>query len=420
MNIGKFNDVTELGRGGMGTVYAGYLDGRKVTIKKFRSDFMSETELINRFQREGQTLQKLDHSSIVKVIEPPYDPYNKFYPAFVEGGDLYIAMEFVEGVTLDKYVRNNGGPLTEDKAVRIMCNILDAMEYVRKMGIVHRDIKPNNIIVRPDGENVCILDFGIVKDLNSNGFTSGHIVLGTDGYMSPEQAKGLTVDYRTDIYSLGCVLFYMLTGTNAISQRGSDYETRAAILESEFPRAKDRNPAISDRVQAIIDKAVDKNMLLRFQSPAEFRMALIDDDATKPHNSPADGPKRISVGRGQTCDVQIYDPTGRVSRLHLDIEYQFTSEGDLYVIHDRSTNGTQVNGVLVHNGSVNIFPFFRGRRCADYPPEIILGGSVTLDWSQVTALLPGMEVGDGGENNGPMTHEKKKGWLARLFGGRTK
>lgn len=382
MNIGRFYNVTELGHGGMGTVYSGFFNGKKVAIKKFRSEFLSETELINRFRLEAQTLQRLNHSSIVKIVESAHDTNNRFYPAFVENGELYLAMEFVEGETLDHYIRDNGGPLSEERAVHIMCNILDAMEYVRQKGIIHRDIKPNNIILRPDGTSICIIDFGIVKDLNSIGLTTGRCVLGTDGYMSPEQANGLTVDSRTDIYSLGCVLFYLLTGKHAIQTRASDFETRMAILKDDFPRAKDLNPNISDRVQAIIDKAVDKNMLLRFQSPHEFKKELEQVGATVVDFSKGSDEAVISVGRDRSCDITIYDPQEKVSRHHLDIVYH--SETKEFEFMDRSTNGTVVNGKFIHKTSCRFYyPHDWYRIDSNTMPTVILARSQTLSWEQV-------------------------------------
>lgn len=399
MNIGKFYNITELGHGGMGTVYSGFYEGKKVAIKMFRRDFMSEIELINRFRLEAQTLQRLNHSSIVKIIEPPYNANNRFYPAFEENGELYLAMEFVEGDTLERYVRNNGGPLSESKAVLIMSNILDAMEYVRQKGIIHRDIKPSNIIIRPDGVSICIIDFGIVKDLNTTGLTTGRCVLGTDGYMSPEQANGLTVDSRTDIYSLGCLLFYMLTGTHAIEKKASDYETRMAILSDDFPRAKDINPSISDRVQAVIDKAVNKNMLLRFQSPKEFKMELnysnptiLDFGAKMKDNNV------ISVGRDNSCDITVYDSLEKVSRHHLDIIYHRDMQEFEFL--DRSTNGTEINGKFIHNSSCRLyFPYDWHVFGPGIIPTIILAQTLVLQWDLVLEKfeqikMPKQEISD--------------------------
>jgi Serine/threonine protein kinase len=235
MNIGEFYDVQEIGHGGMGTVYEGYFHGQKVAIKEFKRDFLSEADLIERFRLEARVIDKLHHPAIVKIVKPYHYSDRTYYPAFEENGNLYLAMEYVEGLTLDKYVKQNyPNGIPENEAIQIMCRILDAMEYIRQQQLVHRDIKPSNIIVKPD-KSICILDFGIAKDIASSGLTTGRCILGTSGYMSPEQAEGgLTIDYRTDIYSLGCVFFYMLTGTHAIPKKGSEMETRIAVLRDTF------------------------------------------------------------------------------------------------------------------------------------------------------------------------------------------
>ena len=385
MNIGEFHDVKEIGHGGMGVVYEGFYGTMKVAIKEIRHDYLSEVELIKRFQLEAAVLEKLDHPSIVKIVKPSHCDTTKYYPAFECNGNLYIAMEFVEGCTLDKYVRNNGGPLQEDYAVELMCKILDAMEYVRERGLVHRDIKPSNIIVKPNKE-ICVIDFGIAKDIHSNGMTTGRCVLGTNGYMSPEQAEGgLTIDSRTDIYSLGCVLFYMVTGVHAIQTRGSDLETRLAIIKESFPRAKDYNPLISDKLQSVIDRAVDKNMLKRFQSAREFQRELMSADATVVAGGQHVSDKNvITVGRDSKCDIVIYDPAEKVSRRHMEISWDITSEGTLYTFHDRSTNGSMVNEKYIKGASCNWHEFDRFRKVG--PPTVILAGTVILDWEKVQEI----------------------------------
>lgn len=385
MNIGEFHDVKEIGHGGMGVVYEGFYGTMKVAIKEIRHDYLSEVELIKRFQLEAAVLEKLDHPSIVKIVKPSHYDTTKYYPAFECNGNLYIAMEFVEGCTLDKYVRNNGGPLQEDYAVELMCKILDAMEYVRERGLVHRDIKPSNIIVKPNKE-ICVIDFGIAKDIHSNGMTTGRCVLGTNGYMSPEQAEGgLTIDSRTDIYSLGCVLFYMVTGVHAIQTRGSDLETRLAIIKESFPRAKDYNPLISDKLQSVIDRAVDKNMLKRFQSAREFQRELMSADATVVAGGQHVSDKNvITVGRDSKCDIVIYDPAEKVSRRHMEISWDITSEGTLYTFHDRSTNGSMVNEKYIKGASCNWHEFDRFRKVG--PPTVILAGTVILDWEKVQEI----------------------------------
>lgn len=383
MNIGEFHDVREIGHGGMGVVYEGFHGSKKVAIKEIRHEYLSEVELIKRFQLEATVLEKLDHPSIVKIEKLSHYDSTKYYPAFEYNGNLYMAMEFVEGCTLDRYIKKNGGPLHEDDAVELMCKILDAMEYVRESGLVHRDIKPSNIIVKPNMD-ICVIDFGIAKDIHSNGMTTGRCILGTNGYMSPEQAEGgLTIDSRTDIYSLGCVLFYMVTGVHAIQTRGSDMETRLAILKESFPRAKDYNPLISDKLQSIIDRAVDKNMLKRFQSAREFQRELMSTGATViTGGGRLPDSNVISVGRDPKCDIVVNDPAEKVSRRHMDISWEETSEGTLYTFHDRSTNGSMVNEKYIKGESYTWYLWER----TGLAPKIILAGTVILDWSKVTAL----------------------------------
>ena len=388
MNIGEFHDVREIGHGGMGVVYQGFYGNKKVAIKEIRHDYMSETELIKRFQLEARVLEKLDHPSIVKIVKPLHYDNAKYYPAFEYNGNLYIAMEFVEGLTLDKYIRNNGGPLQERYAVELMCKILDAMEHVRQQGLVHRDIKPSNIIVKPN-KDICIIDFGIAKDIHSNGMTTGRCILGTNGYMSPEQAEGgLTIDSRTDIYSLGCVLFYMVTGVHAIQTRGSDLETRLAIIKESFPRAKDYNPLISDKLQRVIDRAVDKNMLKRFQSAREFYRELVSGSST---NILTGNPDKymtgIVVGRDSNSDIVVYDPAEKVSRRHLTVSWDADSSDGAVMLtyYDHSTNGSMINGKYINNDSISIL--YSASLGPDTIPVIILAGTVELSWEDISKAI---------------------------------
>jgi hypothetical protein len=170
------------------------------------------------------------------------------------------------------------GVLSEKEAMRIISELLEALQLVHSHGYVHRDIKPGNIMIRPDG-SVCLLDFGIAKDMNRAGngmtsFTGFGATIGTAGYMSPEQAEGNNIDHRSDIYSLGCVLFYMLTGQHAIKEESNEIKTRLSIINNPFPSAKLYNPNVSNNIQTVLSKATDKNMTKRFQSCHEFATEL--------------------------------------------------------------------------------------------------------------------------------------------------
>jgi serine/threonine protein kinase/formylglycine-generating enzyme required for sulfatase activity len=269
MQISIYNvQDTPIGRGGMGQVYLGTdPQGHRVAIKEMLAQYVSDPHLRKRFHQEVNILSQLEHSSIVKM-----------YASFEECGNLYLVMEYVEGETIEQYVQRRG-VLSEKEAATIMSQILSALDYAHSKGFVHRDIKPSNIMIRPDG-SACLLDFGIAKDMKRTDSGSGltttfGMTIGTVGYMSPEQAEGLSIDHRTDIYSLGCVLFYMLTGQHAVKEESNEIKTRIAIINKPFPKAKLYNPNLSNDIQKVLDRATDKDMTKRVQSCWEFNNELI-------------------------------------------------------------------------------------------------------------------------------------------------
>ena len=225
------------------------------------------------------------------------------------------------------------------------------MYAVHEAGIVHRDIKPSNIMVRPDG-SICLLDFGIAKDLdNNNGNTIPGSILGTNGYMSPEQAAGYSINYRSDIYAVGCVFFYMLTGHHAFNTLSNEFETKDSIINDEFPKLSKYKKGISDVLQKVLDKATAKNMMQRYQSCYEFMSAL--SNGTNVSNiSSRNMPVKISVGR-EMCDIIVNDSARKISRHHADIELKEFTGGKYYVFTDCSSNGTIVNRKSVCKTSVN-------------------------------------------------------------------
>ena len=364
-----------IGQGGMGCVYRGLSpDGQEVAIKKLDCKYVSIPDFKEFFFIEANALKTMNHPSVVKFKGNPFAD---------EKGNLYLPMEYVKGKTIEKVV-NEKGPYTESEARSIMCKILDAFSYIHSHSMIHRDIKPSNIIIKPDGD-ICIIDFGIAKDMKtSTGKTIGRCV-GTDGYMSPEQVNGNSIDYRTDIYSLGCLLHYMLTGHHAISKKTNNYETAAVILSQQFPSAKDIRPELSDEIQHIIFKAVDKNMLLRYQTAAEFKNALLGNSSlgkTKTMRCAS-----ITVGKGKDCDLVINDEY--VSRNHLTINYKVDlASGPILEIVDHSLNGTGVDGFYVHNNS-KVIPFEPNKASVHNLPSIMLAGreDCTLDMEEVLSLL---------------------------------
>lgn len=360
-----------IARGGMGRIYRGRdPQGHIVAIKEILPEFATDWSIINRIEMEVKFLVRIDHPSIVKLYSAFRDEQTQCY---------YIVMELVEGMNIEQYVMKNG-PMPEQQAVEMMLKILDALQCVHNEHIVHRDIKPSNIMIRPNGD-ICLLDFGIAKDLDSNGNnTVPGSVLGTNGYMSPEQAAGYSINYRSDIYAVGCVFFYMLTGHHAFNVLSNEFETKDNIIKSEFPRLSKYKKGLSNVLQEILDRATAKNMMQRYQSCYEF-MSALSNGTNIGHTTSSNMPVKISVGR-EMCDIIINDSARKISRHHADIELKLFTGGTYYIFTDCSSNGTIVNGKLVKRTTINI-------PASAPPPEIYLAGVIEghLDWKKVDEEL---------------------------------
>lgn len=251
-----------IGEGTMGVVYlaCNRSINQKVAIKALHPRFGNNKILRERFRHEAMLLSSLNHPNIVKFLN------------YVENEKgVFLIMEYVEGTTLEDYVLKKNGLLVESRAYPIMKQILGAFDYAHGRGIVHRDIKPSNIFINKEGQ-VKILDFGIAQILKDAG-EDNMKGAGTYAYMSPEQVMENNVDTRSDIYSLGVVYSEMLTARRPFDLSLSQFEVCENILKSPLPRMKDVYPYISDGVQAIVDKATDKNPDLRYGSCRE----MLDD-----------------------------------------------------------------------------------------------------------------------------------------------
>lgn len=395
-----------LARGGMGQIFRGHdSQGHVVAIKEILPEFANDLTIVSRIEKEVEFLVKIDHPSIVRLYSAFRDPSTHCY---------YIVMELVEGVNIEQYIMRNGA-MPEQQAVEYMLKILDAMQCVHNAHIVHRDIKPSNIMIRPDG-NVCLLDFGVAKDMDNGAGTIVGSIIGTSGYMSPEQADGFSINSRSDIYSLGCVFFYMLTGHHAFNTLASEFETKNAILTNKFPRLSKYKSGLSDVLQKVLDKATDKNMMHRYQSCYEF-MAALRNGTQISYSGAQKAQVSISVGR-EMCDIILEDSEQKISRHHADIEIREFTGGKFYVFTDCSANGTIIDGKKVNKQSVNI-PI-NGK-----VPEIYLAGVKDghLDWEKVVAEMDkrvqAMQVADNPGNGGmkkeqPAFVYKEKdatGWL---------
>lgn len=387
---------TPIGSGGMGRVLRGTdPQGRQVAIKEILPEFASDFEIRTRTEREVEMLQQLNNDSIVKV-----------YDQFPLGGNFYIVMEFVDGLNVEQYVQKYGA-IPYERATRFMVKILEAMQFVHEKNFVHRDMKPSNIMIRND-ERICILDFGIAKDMGNQNGVNGTVIgtiIGSDGYMSPEQADGFSIDHRADIYALGCVFYYMLTGHHAYNTLSSDFETRSNITNTPFPRlSKHTKRSFPPKLQEILDHATNKNMMKRYQSCREFckdLKAIIN--LTVPTPSPIEN-IFITVGR-EGCDILIADDLMKVSRSHLDITYRQFTGGRYYVITDHSSNGTLVNDRRLNRGESENIP------ADSATPKIFLACDVNypLDWEEVKKLIAGkLKAASSNEQEDPTGETKFK------------
>jgi len=261
--LGKYEIRRELGRGAMGVVYEGYDPNieRIVALKTIRADQLAgehAADVIARFRREAQAAGRLTHPNIVSI-----------YDFGEDGGVWYIAMEFVKGRELKEYFEANERFATAD-AVRILTQILAALGYSHKLGVIHRDIKPANVIILADG-SIKVADFGIAH-IESSELTQVGAVLGTPSYMSPEQIQGLPIDGRSDLFSVGVILYQFLTGERPFT--GSSTITMRKVLE-ENPLPPSRfNVQLPGAMDAVVRKALEKRADDRYQSADEFAQAL--------------------------------------------------------------------------------------------------------------------------------------------------
>jgi serine/threonine protein kinase len=280
--VGSYIVEGPVGRGGMGVVYRGRHEKlpRVVAIKSINPRGTHDLRrLRHRFEREAYVQAQLDHPGIVKI-----------YDYIVSEQTYYIVMEYVEGRSLAQAISEQPGGLPQERALDLFEQILDAVSYAHTFvyrdeggqahrGIVHRDLKPPNIMVTP-GDRIKVTDFGIVKLVGAEKTDTSKIAYGSPRYVSPEQAAGEQLDQRSDIYSLGVILYEMLTGEPPFGGRADEKETRARteILRAhrdELPRRpSELDPAITPAVERVVLRALEKKPERRFNTAADFLRAL--------------------------------------------------------------------------------------------------------------------------------------------------
>ncbi|MDC3412898.1 Stk1 family PASTA domain-containing Ser/Thr kinase [Terrihalobacillus insolitus] len=252
-----------IGGGGMANVYLArdvILD-RDVAIKVLRLEYGNDDEFIARFHREAQSATSLSHPNIVSI-----------YDVGEEDGIYFMAMEYVNGMTLKKYIQTYG-PIEVDEAIDIMKQITSAITHAHENDIIHRDIKPQNILIDPYG-HVKVTDFGIAVALSATSLTQTNSVLGSVHYLSPEQARGGMANKKSDVYSLGIVLFELLTGRLPFSGQ-SAVSIALKHLQSDTPSIRRWNPDIPQSIENIVLKATAKDPFHRYDSVHEMEHDLV-------------------------------------------------------------------------------------------------------------------------------------------------
>jgi Tol biopolymer transport system component len=296
--VGAYEVIAPLGLGGMGEVYRArdHRLQRDVALKVLPAAVGQDPDRLARFAREARMLAALNHPNIAVIYDLEED-----------GDRRALVMELVEGTTLADRLAQ--GPLPTDDAIHVALQIAEALEAAHEQGIVHRDLKPANVKIRPDG-TVKVLDFGIAKVLQSTdalptdalpsqttaspAVTTDGLILGTATYMSPEQARGRSIDRRADIWAFGCVLYEMLTGRHAFAGETIS-DVIAAILNSE-PDWKALPPALPSSVHRLLRRCLEKNPKNRLRDIGDARLEL--GAASMPDPVPASAIRKTGAGRG--------------------------------------------------------------------------------------------------------------------------
>ncbi len=261
--VGSYKITEKIGEGGMGTVFKGIdtMLEREVAIKMLRPDLTRDVETAERFRAEAVTLAKLNHPNIATL-----------HNFFRQDEDYFMVMEFMRGETIEGLLKKHGA-LPPDRAVFLFGQALEAIGQAHTMGIIHRDIKPANMMFTEKGF-LKVMDFGIARVLGTTRMTRQGTTIGTIEYMAPEQIQGLDCDGRTDIYSLGILLYEMVTGRVPFKS-DSEFGLMMAQINDPPPPPRTLDPHIPLHIERAIMRSLAKNPDARFQTVGEFRMALV-------------------------------------------------------------------------------------------------------------------------------------------------
>jgi len=267
---GRYQVGDLIGRGGMADVHVGTDSrlGRRVAIKLLKPALATDPAFRSRFRREAQEAAKMAHPTIVRIFDAGEETITDETGAEVQLP--FIIMEFVDGRLLKDMIAD--GPIEQVEAVRIISQVLTALEYSHRAGVVHRDVKPGNIMVTPNGQ-VKVMDFGIARAVSDStaSIAETSTIVGTAQYFSPEQARGEAVDARTDLYSTGIVLFEMLTARAPFTGDNPVAVAYQHVNQQPLPPSS-LNPRVSPALDAVVLRAMAKDRFERFQTAGEFRI----------------------------------------------------------------------------------------------------------------------------------------------------
>lgn len=294
----RYKILRSLGEGGMANVYEAddLVLKRKVTLKMLRLDLQDDSKAIERFHKEANSLTRLDNDHIVKI----FDFGN-------EMGIPYLVMEYVKGMDLKSYLRKNY-PLSFEKIIDIMLQILSAVESAHQMGIIHRDLKPQNILIDDYGK-VKVTDFGIsIAAVESSTLTKTNTMVGSVHYISPEQARGSIITKQSDIYSLGIILFELLTG-NVPFQGETAVSIAVKHYRDNLPSVKQLNPKVPQALENIVLRATTKNLKDRYQDVSEMAADLKTALLPVRKNEPKWQPPAIDDEETKTLEIKAVSKT---------------------------------------------------------------------------------------------------------------
>jgi hypothetical protein len=256
---GRYQVLSELGRGGMGIVYQAYDKQLKeqVAIKLLSPLVSADQEALDRLTREVSLARRVTHPNVIRI-----------HDLSQVNGLHYVSMEYFSGTNLKEHLKRTG-PLSLLNAFQILSQICDGLEAAHSQGVIHRDLKSQNIMIGPSGQ-IKIIDFGLARSMHLAGMTATGLIMGTPEYMSPEQVAGKQVDERADIYALGVILFEMLTGRVPFTG-DSAIAVGFQQLKDPPPRPRSVNPQIPEEVERIILKALEKDPIDRYRTVGEMR-----------------------------------------------------------------------------------------------------------------------------------------------------